>query len=230
MIATSSVIENEIRPSHSSNLSSAAAPRPGSPARALRDPLTELARRAAGGDSRAARELMQQSRGPVSRVVRRVLGPASADLDDVTQDALLALHLALPAFRGDCKVTTYACRIAARVAKEAVRRRAAEQSRRERGELEAILETLPDSSDSPHAQVRGERRRVRLQELLTELPAEQALTLVLRSVQGWTRQELAAATRVSENTVKSRLRLAKASLRRLIEVDTRLQEELDPAC
>ncbi|MGE3542732.1 MAG: RNA polymerase sigma factor, partial [Kofleriaceae bacterium] len=57
----------------------------------------------------------------VRRWVHRILGPSGL-LDDVAQDALIEIAKALPSFRGDAAVDTFAYRITIRVATKALRR------------------------------------------------------------------------------------------------------------
>ena len=66
----------------------------------------------------------------------------------------------------------------------------------------------------------------RVAELLARLPEEQAETLALRVVLGWSLDEIASATGAPTNTVRSRMRLAKDALRKSIEKSPGLFEEL----
>ncbi len=67
-----------------------------------------------------------------------------------------------------------------------------------------------------------ERRRLsrRLVELLLELPEAQREVFLLREEAGMSLDEIAAATGVSHETAKSRLRYALAKLRRGLAPDT----------
>src|SRR5262245_34952031 len=94
-----------------------------------RDPLGELARAAAAGDLAAMRQLLDAVAPRLWRVVRSVLGPWAADVDDVAQESLIALVRALPAFRSECAVEGYAARIAVRTAVAAQKRRTGRERR-----------------------------------------------------------------------------------------------------
>jgi RNA polymerase sigma-70 factor (ECF subfamily) len=65
----------------------------------------------------------------------------------------------------------------------------------------------------------AEQRKAMLRRLLEELPENQAETLALRVVLGYSLADVSAATGAPINTVRSRLRLAKEALRRRIEAD-----------
>ncbi len=187
-------------------------------------PAMVLAREAAAGDTRATAELLRMIGPRVGAVVRAVMGAVMADVDDVVQLALLGFVQALPAFRGECDPTGYACRIAARAAVAARRRARA----RHATTGVAIDDVLPPATTdpSPHDDAARARRTQLLRELLETLPEEQAECLALRAVLGWSLEEVASASGVPINTVRSRVRLAKEALRRRIESDPMLSDEL----
>jgi RNA polymerase sigma-70 factor (ECF subfamily) len=65
-----------------------------------------------------------------------------------------------------------------------------------------------------------------LRDVLAQIPPEQAETLSLRVVLGWSLAEIAETMGVPLNTVRSRLRLAKTALRTAIEGHPAASEEL----
>jgi RNA polymerase sigma factor (sigma-70 family) len=182
-----------------------------------------LARRAAAGDTAATAELLRAVAPAMLRVVRGVMGTRSADADDALQQALIALIHALPAFRGECSPAGYACRIAFRVAL-ALRKRTRRVDR-ERERWAASEETNTDA-DPPSQTFEASRRMALLRQLLDEIPPEQAEALAMRTILGWSREEIARTSGVPVNTVRSRMRLAKEALRSKIEADPALAEEL----
>jgi RNA polymerase sigma factor (sigma-70 family) len=78
----------------------------------VRDDLARLARAAIDGNGAALRTLIAMLTPHLLRVVRKVLGLHHPDLDDVTQDAVLAVAQSLGMFRGEDSVLHFACRIA----------------------------------------------------------------------------------------------------------------------
>jgi len=140
------------------------------------------------------------------------------------QQALIALVQALPNFRGECEPAHYASRIALRAA---VAARKASRARRGRLDESVELDTIVSSADTPSDLVRAQRRRKLVLELLNELPEEQAESMALRFVLGWSLDEVAKTTNAPVNTVRSRLRLAKEALRRRIEASPELMGELE---
>jgi len=196
--------------------------------RTIADPATldaiALARQAASGDAAATSRLLRSLASRVVRVVRAVLGGSHPDVDDVAQQALIGFIQALPAFRGDCDPARYATTIAVRTAIGARRRTKVERSRRD---AEADAEAVATSSLGPGEEMAAQRRKEILRELLAELPPEQAEALAMRVVLGWSLEEIATQSRTPLNTVRSRLRLAKESLRKTIESQPGLCEALE---
>jgi RNA polymerase sigma factor (sigma-70 family) len=192
-----------------------------------RSPMVELARAASGGDMAATQALLKALAPGMIRAAHAVMGSRHADVDDVIQQSLIGLVQALPAFRGECSPQHFASRIVARTAVAATHRAKVRGARRDDSlEVDAFeADALP-----PHDGIDAERRRKVVQELLAALPEEQAETLALRVVMGFSLGEVADATGTPLNTVRSRIRLAKEALRRRIEGDASLRGllEVDP--
>jgi RNA polymerase sigma factor (sigma-70 family) len=193
------------------------------------DELAPLAR-AATEDPEAAATLVGALCGGMLRIVRKVLGRAHPDVDDVTQDAVIALLAALLAFRGECSVEHFANRVALLTAL-AARRRSRARARTMEPETEAFDEVADEAGDhaSPLARTVAGRRRLLVRHLLDELPDVIAEALASHFILGYTVDEIAAASAVPANTVWSRLRLGKQALRRKLERDTALAEMLGVA-
>jgi RNA polymerase sigma-70 factor (ECF subfamily) len=183
-----------------------------------------LARTAQTGDARATKQLLEMVGPRMSAVVRVVLGADHADAEDVVQQSLIAFVQALPSFRGECEPPRFASRIAMRTA-VAARRRARQRYARHDDLVDP--DGLAAAPRAPQEMALAERRTTLIRELLGELPEEQAESLALRVVLGWTLEEVATATSAPINTVRSRLRLAKEALRRRIEADPILRETLE---
>jgi RNA polymerase sigma factor (sigma-70 family) len=181
-----------------------------------------LARTAQQGDARATQRLLEAVTPRIGRVIRVVLGADHPDRDDVEQLSLIAFAQALVGFRGECEPTHYASRIAVRTALHARQRFLKQQAR-----FDDIAELEEPSATSAHDDAIAERRKRHVRELLLVIPAEQAEALALRIALGWSLEEIAAASQTPLNTVRSRLRLAKEALRRKIEADPLLADELE---
>jgi len=183
-----------------------------------RDEIKLLARAARSGDVRAVRTLLNGLGPTMLRVIRRVIGASRADANDVLQDAMFGLMKGLAGFREECSVTHFACRISvmtALAARRHLRRREGDGAAVPFSDLDAMRSTAPD----PAAEAEAAARRAVLWRLLDELPQAQAEALALRCIEGFSIDEIAAASGCPLETVKSRLRLAKATLRSRIAAD-----------
>ncbi|HEY2408930.1 MAG TPA: RNA polymerase sigma factor [Polyangiaceae bacterium] len=188
---------------------------------ARRDDLADLARVAASGDSEAARTLVQQLGGPMLTVVRKVLGRGHTDVDDVTQDAVIALLDALPSFRGESSVLHFANRVALLTALAARRKQGLRQRFSEANDDKLDDFADPDSSH-PAGGALATRRRQLVRKLLDQLPDVVAEALGMHYILGCTVEEIAEGAGVSPNTVWSRLRLGKQALKKKLAHDQAL--------
>ena len=162
--------------------------------------LSRMIERAADGDADAVAAVLRQLGPFVARTVAGVLGPSDPELEDATQDALLAVCSALPAFRGDASPRWFATRVASKVAVTALRRRM-----RQRAIAAAVH---PSAGQSPARA----RRVALLRRALAKLPPAQAQAIALRWILGHSLPEIAAITGAPANTVRSRIRLARQAL------------------
>jgi RNA polymerase sigma-70 factor (ECF subfamily) len=194
------------------------------PASARVDPLAALASAARAGDKAALGRLLRALGPRLLRVVRGVLGAGHPELEDTLQEALVLVVRALDSFRGDGEVEGYAVRITLRAAIAARRKHRARTAPLD--DLENAPESTTGDASEPDA-VEATRRREIFRTLLDSLPEAQAETLVLRAILGMSLQETASLTGVPENTVRSRMRLAREALRERIEADPAVIETLE---
>jgi RNA polymerase sigma-70 factor (ECF subfamily) len=171
--------------------------------------LNDLARTALLGDPLSVRQFLSSITPLVCTVCRGVMGRQHPDLEDAIQDCLVDVVRALPQFRFECDAKHYVTKVALR------RAIAARQRARD---LSAKLATM-DAHDLSVVSVDDgtEARADLVRNLLDELNKEQANVLRLRLMLGHSIEEIAGITGVSQNTVKTRLRLGKVQLRRRLE-------------
>jgi RNA polymerase sigma-70 factor, ECF subfamily len=182
------------------------------------DPLRGVAVAAGRGDRAAERTLLIETGSALLRTVRAVLGSNSPDLEDVLQEAMTAVHLALPGFRGECSTLHFVCRLGVHTAMNA-RRRGRTRARHVETTDDAELIELARDDVSPVALLAAARRRAALRRLLAELPELQAEVLALHTMLGYTVEETARVTGAPANTVRSRLRAALSALRQAVLAD-----------
>lgn len=185
------------------------------------DPLRKVALAAARGDRNAQRTLLVAVGPACLRAIRGVLGSAPGEVEDTLQEALVALHLAIGGFRGECSTMHFACRVAVQTAMNA-RRRAGYRRRHTPSIPPDELSALAGSQRSPAALLGEQRRRETLRRLLCELPEAQAEVLAFHSVLGYTVEETANALNVPIDTVRSRLRNGLSKLRTRVAGDANL--------
>jgi RNA polymerase sigma-70 factor, ECF subfamily len=161
---------------------------------------------AVAGDRRAAESLLAELLPRVRNLVRCLLRGDSS-VDDVAQEALMAILRGLPSYRGEGSLKSWSDRVVARTTFATIRRlRADERSRAPEPQLEALPH--PDALPETFAARRELVRR------LDELPYDQRHALVLHHVLGMTVPEIAAEVGAPQETIRSRLRLGKANLRK----------------
>jgi len=142
----------------------------------------------------------------VRNLVRYLLR-GDARVDDVAQEALIAVLRGLATFRGDGRFESWVDRIVARTAFAAIRRIRAQTQPGEH----AAVDDAPGADDGDSRDRYALRRE--LAEALDRLPQDQRESLVLHFAVGMTVPEIADAVAAPIETVRSRLRLGKAALR-----------------
>ncbi|HEX3777644.1 MAG TPA: RNA polymerase sigma factor [Polyangiaceae bacterium] len=173
---------------------------------ARRSELTLLAEGAQNSSNlRELERLIVRLAPAVQRTCRGVLGAGHSDFEDVAQDCLLEILRALPNYRFQGDFLHYTNKICLRVALLAKRR---ERDRSRRSEpLESFVREPPGATANELDRARALRR------VLLRMPRAQAEALSLHFVAGYSVEEAAELTRVSPNTVKTRIRLGKRRLR-----------------
>ncbi len=181
-----------------------------------------VAKRAAQGD-RAAQATIARRVLPRVRKVARSLATCTADADDAAQHALLEVLRSCHTYRGDAALERWAARIATRATLRHLQR---ERTRSTAGDAAGV----EDAADhrGGEAQLAEELPRA-LSLYLRELPEPQRNALVLHHALGYSLDEVAELTLVSPNTVKGRLRLGLASLRKLVRREQRIGAPATPS-
>lgn len=190
------------------------------PEASVREP-DALVARARAGDRGALEALLHGVAPRVLAAVRSVVGRDATDAEDLAQESLVALVRALPSFRGDCAIASFACGVAVRTA---LRSRRKWLRRRRKDDERALLADTTPAADDPELDLQRHRRLAAMRSLLRELPVEQAEAFAMRCLLGDSLPEIAAASGANLNTLRSRIRLARTALLRRIHDDATLQE------
>lgn len=167
-------------------------------------------RAALEGQHAAADSLLAELLPRVRNRVRHTLH-TDAEVDDVTQEALMAILRGLPTYRGEGAFVSWADRVVVRVTFAAMRRAHAERYPFELDDEDA--ERALSWSEEPSG---DSLLRYQLEKFLGRLSDEQRRALLLHHVMGMSVPEMAEALEVPFETVRSRLRLGMAHLRELL--------------
>jgi RNA polymerase sigma-70 factor (ECF subfamily) len=162
------------------------------------------------GDAAAMQAALRALLPDVRSWLHRLLGPRP-DLDDATQDALVALAQALPTFEGRSSVRTFAHRITVRVAYRYF-------ARRRKREPLALVPPPPDEID-PESRAMDREALRRLHRCLDELPPNRRMAFLLCCVEGLKPSEAAALEGCSPNALRTRLSHARAEVARRLADD-----------
>jgi RNA polymerase sigma-70 factor (ECF subfamily) len=164
-----------------------------------------LARRAAAGHAEAWDELIEKYGQRLYNLAYHFAG-AAGEAEDLTQEIFLRLYQNLHRYTGEAPLAAWALRLSRNLCIDHYRR--IRRERRTSAVPDEILLQMPAADDVQHeAQQREEIRAV--YSALAELPEESAEVVLLRDLQGWTMEEIAAYMDVPLGTIKSRLHRAR---------------------
>ena len=164
---------------------------------------------AAAGDRRAAEALLREMLPRVRNLVRYLVR-GDGDVDDMAQQALIAILKGLPSYRGEGAFRAWCDRITVRETLAFVKRQRAERSARREAtpDLQLVREGSEGRPD-------GYLARRQVAALLDGLPEDQREALVLHHCLGMSVPELSEELGVPFETARSRLRLGMQKLRKL---------------
>jgi len=171
----------------------------------------DLVARMADGDQSALRELMRRNRGRLQRFVTRLLNDRD-QIDDVVNDTFMAAWRQAAKFERRASVATWLLAIA----KNRALSMRQEHRRREEALDDDYAATLVDHRDTPDMVLEQRDGAKVLRRLTAELPVHQAQLINLVYYHGKSVREVAAIFGIPDNTVKSRMFLARRRLATLL--------------
>lgn len=131
------------------------------------------------------------------------------DAEDAAQEIFIKVFRRLGDFRFESSFSTWLYRVAYHHSLDLLKAR----SRRPAESLDAMVETRGEFAGETPAPPRETEQTDLARQVLEQLRPEDRLLLTLREVQGLSYEELATALKLSLDSVKSRLRRARESLR-----------------
>ncbi len=176
-----------------------------------------LLRRAQAGDKKAFEELVLIYQDKVYSLSYHLAGNRE-DAEDLAQEAFVRAYLGLRNFRREADFGTWLHRITVNTWLNMKRAKEApvlslDNPRRTPDGLQARDLPAAGSSGNP-GEVLGEKElQIAVWEALQKLSPEFRAVLVLREIEGYSYEEIAAMTRTSLGTVKSRLNRARSALK-----------------
>jgi RNA polymerase sigma-70 factor, ECF subfamily len=175
------------------------------------DDATLIARHLAD-DPAAFHEIYAAHVDAVYRRLTRLLGPIP-ERDDLTQDVFLAVHRALPRFRGEAALGTLVQRIAINTALEHLRRTA----RRPAQVTDARwFDEIVASNASPEERVAAREEVAHVFACLARIKPKKRVALLLRVVDGLTFDEIGRLVDASPETVAKRVQHGQRELDELL--------------
>ena len=177
-----------------------------------------------GGDRATIEEVLVRLHPHVRLWVVRYVGPTDR-ANDVVQEALIELTTALPKFRGDATITTFARRVTLRTASRYLRKhRDATRS------IDPATIEVVDFRD-PESQANAREQLAHLYECLATLAPKRRSAFMLCAVEGLTPSDAARIEGTTSLAMRSRLSRARADLTRILHpahslvIDGRLELE-----
>ncbi len=165
---------------------------------------TELVVRATRGDGEAFAALVEPYQKRLYNLAFRMTGHRE-EAADIVQDSLLRAYTSLKSFHAQAAFGTWLYKVATNVCLDALRRR----------------KRQPEISAKPPAGGEGQgedpspawERRQSIQKAVTGLPPELRAAVVLRDIQGFAYEEIAAILGLTPENVKTRIHRGRALLR-----------------
>lgn len=167
-----------------------------------------LIKRAQKGDRQALETLLRNEFDRIYAIARRITGN-SADADDATQEALLAITRGLARFDGRSSFKTWVYRVTTNACLDELRRRKRRPLATDDAMLTARTAPARDLSDTVTAELT-------LDAALGELPVEFRAAVVLRDVCQLDYGEIAEVLGIPPGTVRSRIARGRGHLARAL--------------
>ena len=168
----------------------------------------ELMSRVKAGDREAFGSLVHRHKDALVGYLTR-LSRSRDRAEELAQDAFVRLFERAPGYREQGQFLPYLFRIATNLL------RSEERKSRRRQWLSRVFGANGHRREmTPQARLLSQEASEKVTRALAELPLQYRSPLVLREIEGWSYEEIAATLGCREGTVKSRLNRGRAELRR----------------
>jgi len=156
--------------------------------------------------------LVDSYQKPIYNLIYRLLDDRD-EAADVTQETFVAAYRAWDTFRGESTEYTWLYRIAVNLCKNRFRQR--DRRRQFEGPSIDEVEWSDDRpTEAPHGVVERKELKEMIERAISRLPDDYRIVAVLRDLHGLSYSDIAAATELSVDVVKTRLARARGMLRK----------------
>ena len=176
----------------------------------MREVAKETIELAAGGDMSAFEEIYKAFSSTVYTVALGVTRD-SRDAEEATQDVFIKVFRGLKRFKFGSSFGTWIYRITMNTAINIYR----SQSRRRAfgmADYDEIKDSIPDPRDMSKEEIEKRHAAESLDRILRNMSPEHRLCITLREIEGLDYKEMADILRIPLNTVRSRLKRARAAM------------------
>jgi len=170
----------------------------------------DLIAQAQRGDLNAYRKCVERYQDKVYRIAYQMVGNAE-DAQDIAQEVFVRLHRSLKLYRATHQFTTWLYRLTINLAIDYQRT----QARHRASSLDTSNEAqaTPDTQPQPDTDMENRELRGAIHKLAGNLTSKQRSVFVLRDLQGFSTEEIAAILKCRQSTVRVHLAAARALMR-----------------
>jgi RNA polymerase sigma-70 factor (ECF subfamily) len=181
--------------------------------KALDEPEDSLISAAKNGDVEAFGELFERYKDFVYSFVWKSVR-SREDAEDIVQETFCRAWKSMSRFRGDSKIITWLCKIAANLAAD--KTRSPEKKTRSASDLGVDVERLAESTNATGDLESESILRHSVNEALGQLKISQRMLVILCDIQGFNCAEAAGIVGCSHVSARVRLTRARKKLRKLL--------------
>lgn len=175
-----------------------------------------LIKKCRSGDVEAFEQLISSYERRAYNIALRVMGNEE-DAKDMAQEAFIRIYRAIKDFKEQSAFSTWLYRIVTNVCLDEIRKRKKQKLVSLEGNLESIIGDVQvetgTSSGQPEAAYELEEQKRVIMKAIYELSEEYKTAVILRDIQGFSYEEIAAILDCSSGTVKSRISRGRNLLR-----------------
>jgi len=176
----------------------------------MREIANEIIERAAGGDISAFEEVYKAFSSTVYTVALGVTRDRR-DAEEATQDVFMKIYKGLKTFEFGSSLGTWIYRITVNTAIN-IYRRGARRRAFGMADYDEIKDSIPDPRDTFKEDTEKNHAAKSIDNILRKMSPEHRLCITLREREGLDYKEMAEVLRVPLNTVRSRLKRARAAM------------------